>query len=98
MFLISWTVGLMTELQRSEVLSFQKLLYYPISLFGTFLVNYVSSLVSVTLILFVPAMFGLCVASVVALGPRYLVLFPLLFGLVLMVTAVSYHLADGWPP
>jgi ABC-2 type transport system permease protein len=94
-FLISWTIGLMTELQRSEVLSFQKLLYYPISLFGTFLVNYVSSLVSVTLILFVPAMFGLCVASVVALGPRYLVLFPLLFGLVSMVTAVSYHLR-GW--
>jgi ABC-2 type transport system permease protein len=94
-FLVSWTIGLLTELQRSEVLSFQKLLYYPISLFGTFLVNYVSSLVSVTLILFVPAMFGLCVASVVALGPRYLVLFPLLFGLIVMVTALSYHLR-GW--
>ncbi len=94
-FLLFWTIGLMTELQRSEVISFEKLLYFPISLSGTFLVNYLSSFVSITLIAFVPAMIGLCIASVVAIGPSLLITFPLLAGLVLMVTAVTYHFR-GW--
>jgi ABC-2 type transport system permease protein len=94
-FLFSWIIGLLTELQRSEVISFQKLLYYPISLTGTFLVNYLSSFASFTLIIFLPAMIGLCIASVVALGPYFLVTLPMLFGLVLMVTAVTYQFR-GW--
>jgi ABC-2 type transport system permease protein len=94
-FLFFWTIGLLTELQRSEVISLQKLLYFPISLTGTFLVNYLSSFVSITLIVFLPAMIGLCIASVVALGPYFLITFPLLAGLVLMVTAVTYQL-QGW--
>jgi ABC-2 type transport system permease protein len=94
-FLFSWIIGLLTELQRSEVISFQKLLYYPISLNGTFLVNYLSSFASFTLIIFLPAMIGLCIASVVALGPYFLVTLPMLFGLVLMVTAVTYQFR-GW--
>jgi len=93
--LFSWIIGLLTELQRSEVISFQKLLYYPISLTGTFLVNYLSSFASFTLIIFLPAMIGLCIASVVALGPYLLVTLPMLFGLVLMVTAVTYQFR-GW--
>ena len=95
LFLFSWAIGLLTELQRSEVISFQKLLYYPISLTGTFLVNYLSSFASFTLIVFLPAMVGLCIASVVALGPYFLVTLPMLFGLVLMVTAVTYQFR-GW--
>ena len=94
-FLFSWTIGLLTELQRSEVISFQKLLYYPISLTGTFLVNYLSSFASFTLVIFLPAMIGLCIASIVALGPYFLVTLPMLFGLVLMVTAVTYQFR-GW--
>ena len=95
LFLFSWAIGLLTELQRSEVISFQKLLYYPISLTGTFLVNYLSSFASFTLVVFLPAMVGLCIASVVALGPYFLVTLPMLFGLVLMVTAVTYQFR-GW--
>jgi ABC-2 type transport system permease protein len=95
MFLVSWTIGLVTELQRSEVISFQKLLYFPISLSGTFLVNYLGSFASFTLIAFLPTMIGLCIASVVALGPSFLVTFPLLACLVLMVTAVTYQFR-GW--
>ena len=95
LFLSFWTIGLITELQRSEVISFENLLYFPISLSGTFLVNYVSSFASISLIVFVPAMLGLCIASVVAIGPSLLVTFPLLAGLVLMVTAVTYHFR-GW--
>ena len=69
-------MGLMTELQRSEAISFEKLLYLPISLGGAFLVNYLSSFVSLTLIAFLPAMIGLCIASVIAVGPALLISLP----------------------
>ena len=35
-FLFAWTIGLMIELQRSEVLALEKLLHLPISLRGAF--------------------------------------------------------------
>ena len=94
-FLFAWIMGVMTELQRSEVLSIEKLFHYPISPGSAFLVNYLSSLVCVSLILFFPAMLGLAIASVVALGPWMLISLPLLLGFVLMVTAVTYQFR-GW--
>ncbi len=94
-FLFAWIMGVMTELQRSEVLSIEKLFHYPISPGSAFLVNYLSSLVCVSLILFFPAMLGLAIASVVALGPWMLVSLPLLLGFLLMVTAVTYQFR-GW--
>ena len=43
-FLFTWAIGLLTELQRSEVLSLDKFLHLPVSLTGAFLINYLSSL------------------------------------------------------
>ena len=94
-FLFFWVLGVMTELQRSEVLSIEKLLHFPISPSSAFLVNYLSSLVCLALILFLPAMVGLAIASVIALGPWMLVTLPLLAGFVLLVTAVTYQFR-GW--
>ncbi|MFV1966119.1 MAG: hypothetical protein ACC628_11890, partial [Pirellulaceae bacterium] len=94
-FLFFWLTGLVTELQRSDVLSFEKLLHLPISLAGTFLFNYVSSLFSVSLVLFVPAMVGLSIALVIAKGPAMLIVLPLVISFVLMVTAITYQLR-GW--
>jgi ABC-2 type transport system permease protein len=94
-FLFSWLLGVMAELQRSEVLSIEKLFHFPISPSSAFLVNYLSSLVSMSLILFFPAMLGLSIASVIALGPWMLISLPLLLGFMLMVTAVTYQLR-GW--
>ncbi|MBC8870684.1 MAG: hypothetical protein H8E44_14775 [Planctomycetes bacterium] len=94
-FLFFWMIGLVTELQRSDVLSFEKLLHLPISLSGAFVFNYVSSLLSFSLILFLPAMVGLSIALVVVKGPSMLVVFPLVAGFILMVTGVTYQLR-GW--
>jgi ABC-2 type transport system permease protein len=94
-FLFFWMLGVMTELQRSEVLSIEKLFHFPISPGNAFVINYLSSLVSLSLILFLPAMIGLAVASVVALGPWMLVSLPLLLAFVLMVTAITYQFR-GW--
>jgi ABC-2 type transport system permease protein len=94
-FLFFWMMGVMTELQRSEVLSIEKLFHFPISPSSAFLINYLSSLVSLALILFFPAMIGLAIASVIALGPWMLVSVPLLIAFVLMVTAITYQFR-GW--
>ena len=95
-FLFLWVSGLITELQRSEALSMEKFLHLPVSLTGVFVLNYLSSLLSVTLILFAPVMIGLCLGLVfAALGPMELLLLPLIAAFVLMVTAVTYQF-QGW--
>jgi ABC-2 type transport system permease protein len=94
-FLFFWMLGVMTELQRSEVLSIEKLFHFPISPSGAFVINYLSSLVCLSLILFLPAMIGLAIASVYAMGPWMLISLPLLFGFILMVTAITYQFR-GW--
>lgn len=94
-FLMFWMVGLVTELQRSELIALDRLMHLPLTLRGTFLLNYASSFVTLTMALFVPGMIGLSIASVAALGPQMLLLFPMLFGFLLMVTALTYQLR-GW--
>lgn len=94
-FLFVWAIALMTELQRSEMLSLKNLLHLPVSLSGAFLLNYASSFASLTILLLLPAMLGLCFASVWRFGGHSLVVFALLASFLLMVTAVSYQLR-GW--
>jgi hypothetical protein len=94
-FLFFWTTGLMVELQRSEVLSLDKFLHLPVSLKSAFVINYLSSLLSVTLVLFVPSMLALSIALVLSVGLTMLVLLPLLAAFVLMITALTYQF-QGW--
>ncbi len=94
-FLFSWAIALMVELQRSELLSLKNLLHLPISLAGAFFLNYSSSLISFTVLLLLPAMLGLCTASVMYFGWHSIVVFALLAAFLLMVTGVSYQLR-GW--
>ncbi len=91
-FLFGWSMSLMIELQQSEMMSLKNLLHLPISLRGAFLLNYSSSLASLVLILFLPGMLGLCVASVNRFGFASLVVLALLFAFLFMVTAVTYQL------
>ena len=58
-FLFVWMTGLVTELQRSESLSLTKFLHLPVSATGVFLINYLSSLFSITMLIFGPAMLAL---------------------------------------
>jgi ABC-2 type transport system permease protein len=93
--LFFWTLGLVMELQRSEVLSLQKLLHLPVSLSGTFVINYLGSLASLSLATLLPGMVGLGIALVVTKGPAALMIFPLIGGFVLMVTAIT-HQFQAW--
>lgn len=94
-FLFSWMVGLMTELQRSEVLTLDKFLHLPVTPNGVFLINYLSSLVRFSLIVFVPAMAGLAIGLTRSRGAPMLWTFLLMAAFFLMVTAVTYQF-QGW--
>src|SRR5262249_2677987 len=94
-FLFSWATGVLTELQRSEVLSLDKFLHLPVSLAGAFLITYLTSLASISLLVFVPPMLGLRLGLVFSQGPALLLLVPLLSAFFLAVTAVTYQF-QGW--
>jgi hypothetical protein len=94
-FLFWWLIGLVTELQRSEVLSLHKLLHLPVSPWNAFLINYLSSLLSVSLIVFVPGMVGLSLGLAFSRGPAALLELLLVAAFLLMVTALT-HQFRGW--
>lgn len=94
-FLMFWMIGLLTELQQSQTLSVEKFLHLPVSLWGVFTLNYISSLFSVTLVLSGVTMLGLIVGLALALGPALLTLLLPLGAFLFMVTAASYQF-QGW--
>lgn len=94
-FLIAWVFGLVTELQRSELLSLERFLHLPLSLSGMFVLNYASSLLSLPLLVLLPGMLGLALACVIAKGPVMLTVLPLLASFMLFVTALTYQFR-GW--
>jgi hypothetical protein len=94
-FLSMWAGGLMVDLQRSEGLSLTRFLHLPVSLSGVFVLNYLTSLFSMSVILFMPAMIGFSLGLVFAIGPSMLLLLPLVAAFLVMVTALSYQF-QGW--
>lgn len=94
-FVFMWAAGLLTDLQRSEALSLEKFLHLPVSLSSAFLINYVSSLPSVSLLWFLSAMLGVSIGLLFSRGWAMLWLLPMLAAFVLMVTALSYQF-QGW--
>jgi ABC-2 type transport system permease protein len=94
-FLFFAMTELMVELQRSEILSLDRLLHLPVSLSSAFLINYLGSLFSLSVTLFLPAMLGLSLGLVLSKGPVMAVLFPLVAGFFLLVTALM-HQFRGW--
>src|SRR5262249_60906359 len=83
------------ELHRSGRLWLSRFSPLPVSLSGVFVLNYLSSLLSLTLVLLLPAMLGLTFGLLFGRGLAMLPLLPLLLAFLLMVTAVSYQF-QGW--
>ena len=77
-FILFWLIGLMTELQRTELLSLDNFMHLPVSPTGAFLINYVGSSIGLSLILFLPAMLGLGAGLTLSRGPAMLLLVPLI--------------------
>jgi hypothetical protein len=94
-FLFFWCIGLMADLQRSEPLSLSRFMHLPVSVGGAFLINYLSSLLSLSLIVFLPLMLAFCLSLVYVKGASQLLTPALLAAFLLMVTALTYQL-QGW--
>ena len=94
-FLSFWSIGLLADLQRTDSLALEKFLHLPVSLRSAFLINYLSSLICLTMIAFVPTMLGLALGLSFGRGPWMLLLFPLVAAFFLAVTAVTYQF-QGW--
>lgn len=94
-FLFFWLIGLITELQRSETIDLQKLMHMPVVLGQLFVINYLVSHFTFSIIVMVPMMLGLAMGMAFSHGPMMLLLVPLVLSMVLMITAWTYCLR-GW--
>ena len=94
-FLFSWSISLLIEIQRMELLSLEKLLHLPMSLKDAFFLNYLSSLICLNIVCFFPAAMGLCIAMTITFGPKMLILIPIVLSFILMLTAITYQFR-GW--
>ncbi len=94
-FLFVWTLGLLIELQRSETIDLQRLMHLPVRLGQVFVVNYIASHATFSLLLLVPGMLGLSIGLALGRSWMFLLLVPLTLGFVFMITAWTYCLR-GW--
>jgi len=94
-FLLFWLIGLMAELQRSETIDLQRLMHLPVALGQMFVINYVASHLALSIILMLPAMTGLALGLTFSRGPAMLLLLPLAWSMVFMISAWTYCLR-GW--
>ncbi len=95
LFLFFWMFGIVAEIQRSESVDLARLLHLPVRLRDIFLVNYVASHLTLSIILVVPAMLGLAAGLSAGRGFLMLLLFPLVFSFIFMISAWTYCLR-GW--
>ncbi len=94
-FLFFWLIGLITGLQRSDALSVTKFLHLPVSINGAFLLNYLSSLLRLSLLFFGPVMLAYALALVYIRGAEQWLALPLLAAFLLTITALTYQF-QGW--
>lgn len=94
-FLFLWLVGLIQEIQRSEAIDLQRLMHLPVALGQIFVINYLASHLSLSIVLVAPALVGLAIGLTISRGPAMLLLAPLALTMVFMVTAWTYCLR-GW--
>jgi hypothetical protein len=94
-FLFMWLAGIVSEIQRSETIDISRLLHLPVSLRNVFVINYIASHLTFSLIFFVPAMLGVSTGLILG-GRGFMVLMiPLVLCVVFMITAWTYCLR-GW--
>lgn len=90
LFFVFWGIGLVTELQRSDILDFRKMLHLPISVRMVFGLNFGMSLFRFLLPLFWFPWTGYCFGLSLSLGPRMLLAYPLGLLFYLMVAAWTH--------
>jgi hypothetical protein len=94
-FLFFWMIGIVAEIQRSETIDIGRMLHLPISQRDIFLINYLASHLTISVILFVPGTLGLSFGLAIGRSWTMICMFPLVLGFLFMITAWTYCLR-GW--
>ena len=95
LFCFVWMMHVATDIQRSDAITFDRILHLPVSIPQAFVLNYLSSLLNMTLISLCVISLGFTFGSCFSIGPiALLFLIPLVF-FVVAITALTYQL-QGW--
>ena len=94
-FCFIWVIHVATDIQRSDAITFDRILHLPVAFSQAFALNYLSTLMSMTLLSLCAFCFGFIFGSCFSIGPIAL-LFPIPFAVFLVaITALTYQL-QGW--
>ena len=94
-FVFFWLIGLMTELQRSETIDLQKLMHMPVALGPLFVINFLVSHFTFSIIIAVPAVLGLGLGLAFSRSFEMILVIPLAAGIIFMISAWTYCFR-GW--
>ncbi len=90
-FLFIWFWSLLIEIQRADIIDFKRMMFFPISLRLVFFLNFITSLLSPALVLFIPGLIALLFGMSTVQGPHVLWGVPLSLVFFLMLTAWAYY-------
>lgn len=94
-FVLFWVIHVVTDLQRSDAITFDRILHLPVTFGQVFAINYLSSLANIHFLCLSSASFGFLFGSCFSVGPAALLIaFPLVLFL-LTITSLTYQL-QGW--
>lgn len=92
---ILWLFYLIADLQRTEAITFDRLLHLPISFAQVFAINYVSSWLGLHTLCLTGLGFGFIFGSAFSLGPIALLFFLPFTAFLIALTALTYQF-QGW--
>lgn len=94
-FVFAWVIHIATDLQRSDAITFERILHLPVSYFEAFAVNYLSSLVNVHFLGLIAFFGGLILGSCFSIGLISLLIAIPFLVFVFALTTLTYQL-QGW--
>jgi ABC-2 type transport system permease protein len=94
-FLLMWFGGVVSEIQRSETIDISRLLHLPVSLRNVFVINYIASHLTFSLIFFLPVTLGISIGLILGGRGLMVLMIPLVLCVVFMITSWTYCLR-GW--
>ncbi len=94
-FCVLWAASMATDLQRSDAITFDRILHLPVSFPQAFFINYISSLMNITFLSLCAFGSGFLFGSCFSVGPRAVWISIPFVAFLIAITALTYHL-QGW--
>ena len=95
LFCFIWVIYVATDIQRSDAITFDRILHLPVSFSQAFAINYLSSLMSMTFVSLCTFCVGFILGSCLSIGPIALMFFVPFTVFAVAITALTYQL-QGW--